>query len=393
MLHDKIEADALSSERPVWFTAWKYDRHEALWRSFILRVLDGLYPREAKPQDKPRSQRPILQNPNDQEKKLIELLERLEESVYQPVDWEEIGARAINWWQLISNTGQAGVEIAATFGSAGIFPFVKQALGGNDTPADNIKAAAAAFSRETKAYKRSQLLNLEQFEQTFAEAIKLVSPNSAGRVIIFVDDLDRCLPEKAVEVLEAIKLFMDVPGVVFVLGMDKTVVERGIEARYRSFFHDKTVQGGELPIDENAYLQKMIQIPFHLPPLPPTEVAQFIESLLEGADQLRLSELTQAVFARGLFPNPRQVKRALNIFQLLQHVALAREKRGGLGSESIAWPLLAKTVVIQMQYPKLYHDWRRYPTLLQTLEDGGWATASESAGECGGCLGVFGRPT
>ena len=30
----------------TWITAWKYDRHEALWRAFILRVLESLYPRE-----------------------------------------------------------------------------------------------------------------------------------------------------------------------------------------------------------------------------------------------------------------------------------------------------------------------------------------------------------
>lgn len=367
MLHDDIEKLGLASTRTVWFTAWKYDRHDALWRSFILRVLDALYPRETKPADLLRSQRPVLQNPNEQEQKLIELLERLEASVYQPVDWEEIGERAINWWQLISNSGQAGIEIAATMATAGVFPWLKQAIGGDGSPVDNIQAAASAFSRETKAYQRSQLLQLEQFEQTFEEAIKLLDPQDGrGRVVIFVDDLDRCLPEKAVEVLEAIKLFMDVPGVVFVLGMDKEVVERGIEARYRSFFHDKTVRGNELPINGNAYLQKMIQIPFHLPPLPYAEVAGYIRNL-EG-ENLRLSEVTREVFARGLFPNPRQVKRAINIFQLLKQIAQAREGRGGLPQNSIAWPLLAKTVVIQTQFPQLYSDWRRYPTLLQTLE-------------------------
>jgi hypothetical protein len=77
-----------------------------------LRVLDALYPRENEPKDRPRVERPVLQNPGPREARLIALLNRLEESVYQAVDWEEIGPRAINWWQFISNTGKAGAEVA-----------------------------------------------------------------------------------------------------------------------------------------------------------------------------------------------------------------------------------------------------------------------------------------
>ena len=47
MLRRDIEAKGLHYFRTVWFTAWKYDRHEALWRALILRVLDALYPRES----------------------------------------------------------------------------------------------------------------------------------------------------------------------------------------------------------------------------------------------------------------------------------------------------------------------------------------------------------
>ena len=45
MLKGEIDAEGLRSVRTMWFTAWKYDRHEALWRAFILRALNGLYPR------------------------------------------------------------------------------------------------------------------------------------------------------------------------------------------------------------------------------------------------------------------------------------------------------------------------------------------------------------
>ena len=358
MLRRKLEGEGLDSRRTVWFTAWKYDRQEALWRAFILRVLDALYPRETEPAGAPREERPILQQPGEREQRLVDLLQRLEESVYQAADWTEMGGRAINWWQFISNTTKAGVETAATLGTAGLFPQLKKMMGGDDTPVAEIQKAAAAIGRETKQYHRRQLFHMEQFEAMFREAVQLIDAGAAGRLVVFVDDLDRCLPEKAVEVLEAIKLFLEVPGAVFVLGRDQAVIRQGIEIRYGAMLRGAGGERLELPIRGDSYLQKIVQIPFHLPPLAVEDVTTFIEKL--AAD---LSPRTQAVLARGLYPNPRQVKRVLNILRLLRGVADRR-----FPQDVIADPLLAKTVVIQTQYPELYQLWRQYPTLVQTLE-------------------------
>lgn len=174
MLHQQLEQDGLAMRRTVWFTAWKYDRQEALWRAFILRVLDALYPRENEPKEQLRIERPVLKNPGPRETRLIALLNRLEESIYQAVDWEEIGPRAINWWQFISNTGKAGAEVAANVGSAGLFGTFKKALGGEDTPVEEIQKAAEAISRETRNYHRRQLQHMEEFETTFKEAVSLL---------------------------------------------------------------------------------------------------------------------------------------------------------------------------------------------------------------------------
>ena len=50
---------------------------------------------------------------------------------------------------------------------------------------------------------------------------------------MFVDDLDRCLPEKAIGVLEAIKLFLDVENCIFMLGLDQEVIARSVEMKYK----------------------------------------------------------------------------------------------------------------------------------------------------------------
>ena len=362
MLRDEIESEGKPKARTVWFTAWKYDRQEALWRSLILRVLEAMVPRETG--EGPREERPVLQDPSPDQQRLMTLLEKLEESVYQSVEWDELGDRHIQWWQFLSNISLAGIDIATALGSLGIATLLKGIAGSEDSTPEKIKKAAEAISRESKQYQRRQLFHMEQFEATFKEAVGLIKE---ARLIVFVDDLDRCLPEKAIEVLEAIKLFLEVPGVVFVLGMDREVVQRGIEARYGHFFSRHLERHAELPIRGDVYLQKIVQIPFHLPSLAIANLDKFMARLDKN-----LSEMTRQVFAQGLFPNPRQVKRALNIFHLLQQIALQREKRdpeeGGLAEGSIAWPLLAKTVVIQTQYPDLYQLWRQYPLVVQMLE-------------------------
>ena len=82
-------------------------------------------------------------------------------------------------------------------------------------------------------------------------------------LVFLVDDLDRCLPDKAVEVLEAIKLFLEVEGCAFVLALDEEVIERGIAHRYRDYALQ--VREGLTPITGAEYLEKLVHLPVRLP--------------------------------------------------------------------------------------------------------------------------------
>ncbi|RME09509.1 MAG: hypothetical protein D6816_04325, partial [Bacteroidetes bacterium] len=246
-----------NSVRTVWFTAWKYDRHEALWRALILRIIEALYPRQTL-KDTPWEEQPRL--PDDQlteiQKEQVALLDRLASSLYGSVSWEEGGRWAVEW-------SKAGKEFAK------LPAFVLANLTGMSSLAEAIgldPKLAEAIHRDMQTGYMNQLVSMEQFENAFSQAVRKILGKD-GRLIVFVDDLDRCLPEKAIEVLEAIKLFLEAPGVVFVLGMDKAVVQRGIEARYGAFFHQQPGRESELPISGDSYLQKIVQIPFHLPAL------------------------------------------------------------------------------------------------------------------------------
>ena len=365
MLYSDIEQQGLYARRAVWFTAWKYDQQDALWRTLILRVITALYPRELG--DGFRQDREILTvKEGSNQDKQIKLLNRLEESVYQAVDWEEVGPRAINWWQFIGGVGKAGLETAANVSSVGFYQKLKKMIGGDDSSAEAVQKAAQAISRKARQYHRRQLQFMEEFEKTFQEAVKLLDPTTEDsddgrRLIVFVDDLDRCLPEKVVEVMEAIKLFLDVPGIIFVLGMDKDIVQSGIEAHYSMQFRRISNSQIDFPIDGDRYMQKIIQIPFYLPSLSVTDLEQYIGKL-----DVDMSELTRKVIAQCVLPNPRQVKRVLNIFNLLRTIANHRFKTD---EPVISDPLLAKMALIQTQHPDFYQLWRQHPIVVKKLEE------------------------
>lgn len=371
-LRKRIENKKDPRVRTVWFTAWKYDRHDALWRAFILRVLDAFYPREDG--EGPREERPRIpmDRLDEQQREIVDYLQRLEASVYRPVEWQELGKWTVDVWQALAKGGDVLVDIAAAFIPGGdLFKRALTLLGGDKETREELGDLTQALRREVHTYRLEQLASLEQFERVFAEVLQKARPQGADelRLIVFVDDLDRCLPEKAVEVLEAIKLFLEVPGTVFVLGMDKDVIVRGIETHYGAmlrhlFSGAKEVEkdGGreiELPITGEVYLQKIVQIPFYLPLLSREDLETYVEQLRPSGSLL--DETTRAILAIGVSPNPRQVKRVLNIFHLLRKIARTKEL-------AISDPLLMKTVLIQAQWPELYRAWRNYPPLIQLLE-------------------------
>lgn len=112
---------------------------------------------------------------------------------------------------------------------------------------------------------------------------KLLDRGKGGirtRVVIFIDDLDRCPPAKAVEVLEAIMLLLaDEDGAPFIifLGIDARVIVKAIEERYGRVLTEAGITGYE-------YLDKIVQIPFRIPPASPAVLENYIESLLYPSD-------------------------------------------------------------------------------------------------------------
>jgi WD40 repeat protein len=106
--------------------------------------------------------------------------------------------------------------------------------------------------------------NQEQLEKIF--------PRGPARVVLYIDDLDRCPPDRVVEVLEAVQLLLKTKLFIVVLAIDDRYIARALEQVYQGVLKRKGKPSG---ID---YLEKIIQIPYRMRPISPHEVNRYLAS-------------------------------------------------------------------------------------------------------------------
>ncbi|MEL6323800.1 MAG: Qat anti-phage system ATPase QatA [Pseudomonadota bacterium] len=209
--------------------------------------------------------------------------------------------------------------------------------------------------------------HIHAFREEFEDLLRAAD---VDRLVVVVDDLDRCLPATAIETLEAIRLFLFVPGAAFVVAADEGMIEYAV----RAHFPDLPLSSGPSTYARN-YLEKLIQVPFRLPPLGYVETKIYLallvagrsfpqgspdfEQLLDlGRDGLRrpwdghglsraaiedrigritpeienaltLADQLALPLSEGAHGNPRQIKRFLNTLTL--RLAIAEER--GIGGD------------------------------------------------------------
>lgn len=131
------------------------------------------------------------------------------------------------------------------------------------------------------------------------------------RIVVFVDDVDRCTPQKGFEVLESIKSLFDMQGIVFIIGMNNESIDYLIEQKF-----GKKMNGFD-------YLKKIVQLPFQMPKWTKTDISDYLDSLIRsellGSDfQRGFSAPARKLLISAIEANPREVKRFINNIILAQ---------------------------------------------------------------------------
>lgn len=169
-------------------------------------------------------------------------------------------------------------------------PYLIGALTGNPLPiavnlsadlatAKNILGNIKDFKDEyikDEEEKEPQTENIRKFREEFQNMLNEVS--SIDNLVVIVDDLDRCSPDRIVDTLEAIKLFLSVKKTTFIVAVDQRIIEYAVNVKYPQ------VNGFEVSTD---YIEKIIQLPIKIPELSPKDIENYLLLLVA---QLHLSE-------------------------------------------------------------------------------------------------------
>ena len=107
----------------------------------------------------------------------------------------------------------------------------------------------------------------------------LLDKAGVEQLVVLIDDLDRCLPDTAIDTLEAVRLFVFTSRTAFVVAADEAMIEYSV----RKHFPDLPDTTGPQSYARN-YLEKLIQVPFRIPALGDTETRIYVTLLLVGAE-------------------------------------------------------------------------------------------------------------
>ena len=186
---------------------------------------------------------------------------------------------------------------------------------------------------------------ISALKEKFVSAVQAkLEKEHRDRVVIFVDDLDRLQPAKAVELLEVLKLFLDCDRCVFVLAVDYEVVTSGIKQKFGS---DVSSEKGR------SFFDKIIQLPFKMP-VASYNIHRYVKEMME-----RLSIVTEEKEVNLFFDliktsvgfNPRSMKRLFNTYELLDIVTESTVRNI---ETSVRKRVLFAIICTQMCFEKMY---------------------------------------
>lgn len=258
------------------------------------------------------------------------------ERLYKNIDFFKLASKGVKYGLDVFLTG--GIGSIADIAVQSFLSKVKDSVG--DISEDDVKEALGRTLKSDEIRK-----NLKSFHSDFSDLLK---ETKIKRLVVFIDELDRCNPDTILETFEAIRLFLFSEGTSFIIGADERQVMYAVRKKFPE------VKGNKIDIGKE-YLEKIIQYPVKIPQLGAKEVEFYIMCLLlkfelkqEHVDVLKfikeerqknflnfsmsfgliegkfpdceekikevisLAKQLSAVLAKGLNGNPRHCKRFLN---------------------------------------------------------------------------------
>ena len=307
----------------IEFNGWLFEGYEDTKTSLCGAILDALA-------DKKRFSKEVT----DYAKELI-----------KKIDINKILGKGVKYGLDLFLSG--GIGILTDLSLSSLLSTIKSNAG--EVQAKDIEEILSMLKKNDKTR-----IEIKNFRNEFKDLLK---KSKVENVVVFIDELDRCLPDTVLEVFEAMRLFLFVEGMSFVIGADERLIQYSIKSK------NKEVPGNNLDIGKE-YLEKVIQYPLYIPQLTRAEVNQYLACLLlkqtlsdekfkeilgivytltpdqdlsmdlisdkapdltENCKQeMALARQISSVLAPSINGNPRQCKRFLNTLYMRLKLAEAR---------------------------------------------------------------------
>ena len=222
------------------------------------------------------------------------------------------------------------------------FKYIKKAMVG---VADAILGHISSGALEVSRFLDNEENLFEAVERLKESFQKLVNEKAGdeGRVIIFIDDLDRIEPERAVELLEVLKIFLDCEKCIFVLAIDYSVVTRGVKVKYGNDFSEGKGK---------SFFDKIIQVPFKMP-VGSYDISLYVKKCFEDIG-IEVEEETLPQYINlikySIGNNPRSMKRLFNSFLLLSNISDSE-----ILEDSLNRQILFALLCMQSNYELIYN--------------------------------------
>jgi Cdc6-like AAA superfamily ATPase len=379
----------------ITFSAWPHTTSDAIWRALILRIAKDLYgikDEATKSEDKQTVTDAGLRKrliellkkdawtpwapppPVDPHADYFELISRLDKTAYGAISKNKADQLQLNEEAALMAIVKTGVTALGSLSPiiAGV-----RALFGLDAKLD----VTRELNQGKSASARKLIESVDEFKLVLQELFENTARDK--RVFVFIDDLDRCLPDAALDLLEATKIFFEGVGCIFIVAADETLIGQGLRLRFKDLLEANEESRMESLIAQKGkeYFEKIIQFPIRVPPRTTNQGHGFISA--------QFPQWTPAtdIIQTALGINPRRLIQYCNLLSYKYEVYRIQTRPGLEGAkdvgpdESTPFEYLDKLMALYSWFPEclnalnqLLSEPNKYKKSIKDLEE--WLSKS-----------------
>lgn len=204
------------------------------------------------------------------------LLQELKEEVPVEETKKKLGKliKRVDWFKLGTKAISTLAPVVASVATGNPLPMLLNVTGSAEEIGNTVKNAANSiqslkdeyWKEEDASNDESTINNIRKFREEFSDALK---SDDIKNVVVMIDDLDRCRPERIIEILEVIKLFLSVDRTTFIIAADENVIKYSIREKY------PPMNGFDVELDKE-YIEKIIQLPIYIPELSAKDIQNYL---------------------------------------------------------------------------------------------------------------------